>query len=64
MPGRVSHSYAFMASEKPLIGKTIPDMFDEIAEKPSYRFTRGYVTPTASCNRRSTARLRGSWLWA
>lgn len=33
MPGRVSHSYAFMGSEKPLIGKTIPDMFDEIAEK-------------------------------
>ena len=33
MPGRRSYSYAFMASEKPLIGKTIPDMFDEIAEK-------------------------------
>jgi fatty-acyl-CoA synthase len=33
MPGRRSSSYAFMASEKPLIGKTIPDMFDEIAEK-------------------------------
>ncbi len=33
MPGRISSSYAFMASEKPLIGKTIPDMFDEIAEK-------------------------------
>ncbi|MDD5768440.1 MAG: AMP-binding protein, partial [Methanothrix sp.] len=33
MPGRVSHSYAFMGSEKPLIGKTIPDMFDEITEK-------------------------------
>ena len=33
MPGRRSSSYAFMASEKPLIGKTIPDMFDEIAER-------------------------------
>ncbi|MDD1760032.1 MAG: AMP-binding protein [Methanothrix sp.] len=32
MPGRVSHSYAFRGSEKPLIGKTIGDMFDEIAE--------------------------------
>ena len=33
MPGKVSRSYAFMGSEKPLIGKTIGDMFDEIAEK-------------------------------
>ncbi|AFD00642.1 Acyl-CoA synthetases (AMP-forming)/AMP-acid ligases II [Methanocella conradii HZ254] len=33
MPGRVSLSYAFTGSEKPLIGKTIGDMFDEIAEK-------------------------------
>jgi len=33
MPGRISNSYAFMGSKKPLIGKTIPDMFDEIAEK-------------------------------
>jgi fatty-acyl-CoA synthase len=33
MPGKVSHSYAFVGSEKPLIGKTIGDMFDEIAEK-------------------------------
>jgi len=33
MPGRVSHSYAFRGSEKPLIGKTIGDMFDEIADK-------------------------------
>jgi len=32
MPGKVSHSYAFRGSEKPLIGKTIGDMFDEIAE--------------------------------
>ncbi len=32
MPGKVSQSYAFMGSEKPLIGKTIGDMFDEIAE--------------------------------
>ena len=33
MPGKISRSYAFMGSEKPLIGKTIGDMFDEIAEK-------------------------------
>ncbi len=33
MPGKISHSYAFRGSEKPLIGKTIGDMFDEIAEK-------------------------------
>lgn len=33
MPGRISHSYAFRGSEKPLIGKTIGDMFSEIAEK-------------------------------
>jgi fatty-acyl-CoA synthase len=33
MPGKVSLSYAFTGSEKPLIGKTIGDMFDEIAEK-------------------------------
>ncbi len=33
MPARVAHSYAFRGSEKPLIGKTIGDMFDEIAEK-------------------------------
>ena len=33
MPGKVSHSYAFRGSEKPLIGKTIGDMFYEIAEK-------------------------------
>jgi fatty-acyl-CoA synthase len=33
MPGRVSQSYAFQGSEKPLIGKTVGDMFDEIAEK-------------------------------
>ena len=32
MPGKVSQSYAFVGSEKPLIGKTIGDMFDEIAE--------------------------------
>src|SRR3974390_1804025 len=32
MPGKVSLSYAFRGSEKPLIGKTIGDMFDEIAE--------------------------------
>lgn len=32
MPGKVFHSYAFMGSEKPLIGKTIGDMFNEIAE--------------------------------
>lgn len=32
MPGKVSQSYAFRGSEKPLIGKTIGDMFDEIAE--------------------------------
>lgn len=31
MPGKVSHSYAFKGSEKPLIGKTIGQMFDEIA---------------------------------
>ncbi len=33
MPGKVSHSYAFCGSEKPLIGNTIGEMFDEIAEK-------------------------------
>ena len=33
MPGKISHSYAFRGSEKPLLGKTIGDMFDEIAEK-------------------------------
>jgi fatty-acyl-CoA synthase len=33
MPGKVSYSYAFRGSEKPLIGKTIGDMFDEIADK-------------------------------
>jgi len=33
MPDRISHSYAFIGSKKPLIGKTIPDMFDEIVEK-------------------------------
>ena len=33
MPGKVTHSYAFRGSEKPLIGMTIGDMFDEIAEK-------------------------------
>ena len=33
MAGKVSHSYAFRGSEKPLIGKTIGEMFDEIAEK-------------------------------
>jgi len=33
MPGKISLSYAFQGSEKPLIGKTIGDMFDEIAEK-------------------------------
>jgi fatty-acyl-CoA synthase len=32
MPAKVSRSYAFRGSEKPLIGKTIGDMFDEIAE--------------------------------
>ncbi|HTY91650.1 MAG TPA: AMP-binding protein [Methanocella sp.] len=32
MPGKVSLSYAFRGSEKPLIGKTIGDMFDEVAE--------------------------------
>ena len=32
MPVKVSRSYAFRGSEKPLIGKTIGDMFDEIAE--------------------------------
>ncbi len=32
MPGKVSQSYEFVGSEKPLIGKTIGDMFDEIAE--------------------------------
>ena len=32
MPGKVSQSYAFRGSEKPLIGKTIGEMFDEIAE--------------------------------
>jgi fatty-acyl-CoA synthase len=31
MPGKVSRSYAFRGSEKPLIGETIGDMFDEIA---------------------------------
>ncbi len=33
MPGKVSNSYAFQGSEKPLIGKTIGETFDEIAEK-------------------------------
>ena len=33
MPGKVMHSYAFRGSEEPLIGKTIGDMFDEIAAK-------------------------------
>ena len=33
MPAKVSYSYAFLGSEKPLIGKTIGDIFDEIAEK-------------------------------
>ncbi len=33
MPGKISLSYAFKGSEKPLIGKTIGDMFDEIAER-------------------------------
>jgi fatty-acyl-CoA synthase len=33
MPVKVSHSYAFCGSEKPLIGNTIGEMFDEIAEK-------------------------------
>jgi fatty-acyl-CoA synthase len=33
MPGKISRSYAFMGSEKPLIGKTIGDMFDDIAEE-------------------------------
>jgi fatty-acyl-CoA synthase len=33
MPGKVSHSYAFCGSKKPLIGNTIGEMFDEIAEK-------------------------------
>lgn len=33
MPGKVSNSYAFQGSEKPLIGKTIGQMFDEIAQK-------------------------------
>ncbi|NYT02611.1 MAG: AMP-binding protein [Methanosarcinales archaeon] len=32
MPGKVSHSYAFRGSEKPLIGMTVGDLFDEIAE--------------------------------
>ena len=32
MPGKVSHSYAFRGSEEPLIGKTIGDMFDELAD--------------------------------
>jgi fatty-acyl-CoA synthase len=32
MPGKISHSYAFRGSEKALIGKTIGEMFDEIAE--------------------------------
>ena len=32
MPAKVSRSYAFRGSEKPLIGKTIGNMFDEIAE--------------------------------
>ncbi|VVB69761.1 Acetyl-coenzyme A synthetase [uncultured archaeon] len=32
MPGKVTHSYAFRGSEKPLIGKTIGEMFDEIAQ--------------------------------
>ncbi|MGA9097617.1 MAG: AMP-binding protein [Methanotrichaceae archaeon] len=33
MPGKVSNSYAFQGSEKPLIGKTIGETFDEISEK-------------------------------
>jgi fatty-acyl-CoA synthase len=33
MPGKISHSYAFRGSEKALIGKTIGEMFDEIATK-------------------------------
>ncbi len=33
MPGKVPPSYAFKGSEKPLIGMTIGDMFDEIARK-------------------------------
>lgn len=33
MPGKISLSYAFKGSEKPLIGKTLGDMFDEIAEQ-------------------------------
>jgi fatty-acyl-CoA synthase len=33
MPGKISRSYAFMGSEKPLIGKTIGDMFDDIVEE-------------------------------
>ncbi len=32
MPGKITLSYAFKGSEKPLIGKTIGDMFDEVAE--------------------------------
>ena len=32
MPSKVSHSYAFRGSEKPLIGNIIGDMFDEIAQ--------------------------------
>lgn len=33
MPGKISQSYAFRGSEKPLIGMTVGEMFDEIAEK-------------------------------
>jgi len=33
MAGKISLSYAFKGSEKPLIGKTIGDMFDDIADK-------------------------------
>lgn len=33
MPAKISHSYAFRGSEKPLIGMTIGDMLIEIAEK-------------------------------
>jgi fatty-acyl-CoA synthase len=32
MPSKVSHSYAFRGSVKPLIGNIIGDMFDEIAQ--------------------------------
>lgn len=33
MPAKLPPSYAFRGSEKPLIGKTIGEMFDEIADK-------------------------------